>query len=134
MNNKMHVILLALLSVLLWANALSAQSTAIGVWQTESSNQGYLHVSIEPCEDLLCGTIVSAYDLEDNRADNYEFLGEKVVWGMQQSGVSKWKKGKIWDPSEDKTYKSKMSLDGDTLSVSGCVLFFCRSQKWSRVK
>jgi len=82
----------------------------------------------------VCGKIENAYDLEDEVIADYEHIGKNMVWDMKASGATSWKKGKIWDPSKDKTYKSKMSLSGDVLSVSGCVLFVCRGQDWTRVK
>jgi len=91
-------------------------------------------VLIEECGDALCGKIVNAYNLENEVTADYEHVGKQMLWDMKASGTSSWKKGKIWDPSKDKTYKSKMSLNGDTLSVSGCVLIVCRAQDWIRVK
>ena len=113
---------------------VSAEQGALGTWQTESSDKGYLHVTIEPCDDALCGTIKMAYNLEGEANETYEHLGKKMVWGMNPKSLSSWAGGKIWDPSADKTYKSKMSLSGVTLSVSGCVLMFCKAQEWSRVQ
>ena len=43
-------------------------------------------------------------------------------------------KGKIWQPSTDKVFASKMTLEGDTLYVSGCVAIICKKQTWTRVK
>jgi len=48
--------------------------------------------------------------------------------------MSKYSSGKIWAPDVDKTYRSKMALNGNTLKVSGCVGPICRSQNWTRVK
>ena len=93
-----------------------ADQSATGVWQTESSDKGYLHVLIEPCENKLCGKILMAYDLENTANDTYEHIGKNMVWDMNSSADAKWSGGKIWDPSADKTYKSKMSLkDGERL-------------------
>ncbi|MEM9794644.1 MAG: DUF2147 domain-containing protein, partial [Pseudomonadota bacterium] len=41
--------------------------------------------------------------------------------------------GQIWAPDDDKTYRSNMALDGDSLKVEGCVAIFCRGQTWTRV-
>lgn len=106
----------------------------IGTWQTKSSDKGYLHVLIEQCGDAFCGTIVNAYNLESEVTEGYEHVGKQMLWDMKAKGEGLWTKGKIWDPSKNKTYKSKMSLKGDTLSVSGCILIACRSQDWTRVK
>jgi len=120
--------------MLFTTNALSQSDSALGTWKTESSERGYIHVVIEECGDSLCGKIENAFDLEDEIIADYEHVGKNMVWDMKASGATAWKKGKIWDPSKDKTYKSKMSLNGDVLSVSGCVLFVCRGQDWTRVK
>ena len=53
---------------------------------------------------------------------------------MEDAGEGKFKGGTIWDPSEDKTYNSKMTIKGKDISVEGCILFFCKAQLWERVK
>jgi len=127
-------ILLSTALILFATSAASESDGVFGTWQTKASDKGYLHVLIEECGDALCGTIVNAYNLENEVSADYEHVGKKMLWDMKASGDTSWKKGKIWDPSKDKTYKSKMSLNGDTLSVSGCVLVVCRAQDWTRVK
>ncbi len=129
-----YKILISIALILIATNVTSNTNAALGTWQTESSEKGYLHVLIEECGDALCGTIVNAYNLENEVTADYEHVGKKMLWDMKASGDTSWKKGKIWDPSKDKTYKSKMTVSGDTLSVSGCVLVICRAQDWTRVK
>lgn len=131
---KHGLIMLPLLAVFFTTEALSSDQDAVGVWQTESSDKGYLHVSIEQCDKSLCGTILRAYNLQDEINTDYEHIGKSMVWGMESSSDSNWKGGKIWDPSSDKTYNSKMTLKDDVLSVSGCVLFICKAQAWVRVQ
>lgn len=132
MNKLIRTTIISLL--LAAASATAYADGAEGVWRTESTDEGYLHVSIAPCENALCGTIIGAYNLEDQANETYEHLGKNMVWDMKSVGEVMWKNGKIWDPTNDKTYKSKMTVDGDVLSVSGCVLMFCRSQDWTRVE
>lgn len=106
-----------------------------GIWQTEAGDTGgFLHVSIAPCGDKVCGTINRAFDQNSQVVDGYEHVGKPMIWDMAADGDGKWSKGKIWDPSADKTYKSKMELSGDTLNVSGCVLVICKSQSWRKVQ
>lgn len=112
----------------------ASANDVIGMWRTESSERGYLHIEFKPCDDSICGTIHSAYDLNDEPNVDYEHVGKKMVWDMNATGDGRWVGGKIWDPVGDKTYKSKMSLSGDELAVSGCVMVFCRSQTWTRVQ
>lgn len=121
-----------LLSLIASSNA--AEDSLTGVWQTIPGATGHVHVDITACESGYCGTIIAAFDGEGIQSDSYEHLGKPMVWSMRQSNDSSWAGGKIWDPSNGKTYKSKMSLEGDVLTVSGCVLFFCKSQDWTRVK
>lgn len=128
------VITLFALLLLHSSGSFANEPAVLGLWQTASTDRGYLHVSIEECDSALCGVIVAAYNLQDEADPDYEHIGKNMVWGMQSKGGSSWSKGKIWDPSKDKTYKSKMSLKDDTLSVSGCIAFVCRGQDWSRVK
>ena len=51
---------------------------------------------------------------------------------MIDKGDGQYANGKIWDPSSNnddgskKIYNSKMSLSGNTLSVSGCILIFAK--------
>lgn len=123
-------------SLLLAFNASADTDPAEGVWQTEASEDtgGYLHVQVARCEDLLCGTIFKAFGQDDQESADYKHLGKLMITGMNIKGNGKYAKGKIWAPDKDKVYKSKMKLEGNKLSVSGCVAFICRSQVWTRVK
>ena len=85
------------------------------------------------CEDLICGTLIRAFDGEGEEIDS-DNIGKNLVWAMKIRGNGRYRGGKIWAPDRDKTYKSKMLLDGDVLSVSGCVLVICRDQTWTRVE
>ena len=49
---------------------------------------------------------------------------------MKNYKPGKYKKGKIWDPSKDKIYKSKMEVSDNNLLVSGCIFVICREQTW----
>ncbi len=129
-----QIIKLGLLTVSFLGSAAMAQIN--GVWETEKSdNGGYLHVQIDNCGDKTCGTIYKAFR-DGNENTSYEHLGKQLIWGMQPAGENLWKKGSIWAPDKDKTYKSKMLLSGSRLKVSGCVLggLICRAQTWKRVQ
>lgn len=130
---KQFIATIIAVSALLLTGTATANEVS-GVFKTESSDKGYLLVSVEPCGDKVCGTIQDAFNLEGEPMADYEHKGKQMIWDMVPSGDGKWSKGKIWDPSKDKTYKSKMSLSGDTLNVSGCIAFICRSQSWTRAE
>jgi len=106
-----------------------------GKWRTADGKEGgYLFVQIAACGAEICGTIVGAVDKEGKPDPKYKNLGKPIIWGMKNDGGNSYSGGTIWAPDEDKTYTSKMELNGDVLVVSGCVLggLVCRGQDWKR--
>ncbi len=110
---------------------------AHGVWKTEAGDSGgYLEVTIGPCGSdpkLTCGIISNAFSKEGPDSQ-YKNLGKLMISDMKPRDDSSYAGGTIWDPEKDKTYKSKMSVKGDQLHVSGCIAFFCTGQDWTRVQ
>lgn len=105
---------------------------ATGIWRTEATEEGYLEVQIAPCgQAALCGTILHARDVQ-GRQQPYEHTGKAMIWDMVTDGPTTWSNGRIWDPRNDRTFRSRMELSGDRLLVSGCVLGICQSQVWKR--
>ena len=102
-----------------------------GLWKTQVDDGAYAYVIMSPCGAKLCGVISRTF----NSTGEYKSanIGKKLVWDMQAKGSGRYKRGKIWQPSTDKVFKSKMSLSGNTLKVSGCVGPICKKQTWSRV-
>lgn len=131
--------------VVLVLSISSAWSEVVsGVFKTNPSEEtgGYLHIKFAPCVDdkaMSCGTIETAIRKDGSKNENYEHLGELMVWNMKAGTEGRYKGGKIWDPSENnedgskKIYNSKMELKGNILEVQGCILFFCKGQDWERV-
>ncbi len=103
----------------------------LGVWKTQVDDGAYAHVEISGCGAALCGVIARTFNAQgEYKSEN---LGRKLVWDMKPAGGGDYNKGTIWQPSTDKTYRSRMSLSGNTLKVSGCVGPICKKQTWSRV-
>jgi uncharacterized protein (DUF2147 family) len=112
----------------LLAGAAAAQSP-VGLWKTEPGETGaYLHVTITPCGDALCGVISEAIG-----ATRTDLVGKPIISGMKPDGTDRWSGGNIWAPDTDKTYRSKMALSGRSLEVEGCVAIICRGQTWTRL-
>lgn len=110
---------------------------ASGTWKTQPGDTGgYLHVAVAPCGAALCGTIKAAFDKNGANQTDYEHLGKRMIWDMTSDGGGSYSGGKIWAPDSNKTYNSKMALNGNTLNVKGCVAggLICRGQDWKRVK
>ncbi len=126
------------LTILILISNFSLAETLSGYFKTETSETGgYLIVEMGLCENnkkLTCGKIVEAeWDDNGSKITDYEHLNKLIVWDMKNSGQGKYKKGKIWDPSKDKVYSSKMELKGSSLDVSGCILVLCRAQTWLKI-
>lgn len=117
------------------SGAAFAADPVEGTWKTKPDDNGkYGYVQIAPCGDKLCGVLIKAFDSSgaETASDN---IGKQIVWDMVPNGDGTYGSGKVWAPDRDKTYNSKMTLSGDTLSVSGCVLggLICRASEFTRV-
>jgi uncharacterized protein (DUF2147 family) len=63
---------------------------------------------------------------------NRPLVGIKLLTGFSPAG-GKWTGGRIYDPETGKSYRSVLRLNPDgSLKVSGCIAFFCQSQRWTR--
>ncbi len=105
-----------------------------GLWQTDPNDEGkYIQVQISPCASNaaeICGVITQGFG-----GASQENNGKPIIWGMRQKSDNYWNRGNVWAPDTDKTYSANLTLDGDTLSVQGCVAaIFCRSSLWHRVQ
>lgn len=114
----------------LWCSPALADPVE-GIWKTEVDDGAYAHIVIAPCADKYCAEITRTFNADgEYQSQN---IGRQLVWDMVATGNGRYAKGKIWQPSTDKIFASKMTLDGDTLFVSGCVAILCKKQTWSRV-
>ena len=119
------------------AAALALSGTAasaddvLGTWKSEPGETGgFIHVSMQQCGTKICGVIEEVVG-----NDNTSIVGRTIIKDMSPNGSGKYSGGTIWAPDNDKTYKSKMTLSGSALEVSGCVLggVICRAQTWTRL-
>ncbi len=120
------------------AAALALAATAaladpvLGTWRTQPDDDGnYGLVRLAPCDGRVCGTLVAAYGPGGAPVPSPND-GRRIVADMSPNGGGAYSGGTIYAPDRDKTYRSKMTLAGDRLEVSGCVGPFCRSQTWTR--
>ncbi len=128
-----RILLNSLVAAFLAGPALAADPV-IGTYQTQSGDTGsYAHVEIYQCEAEICGVIRRAFDGSGQSVES-DTVGKRMIWGMEAKGGGKYGGGKIWAPDRDKTYNSRMELNGAVLKVSGCVLGICRGQSWRRVR
>ena len=104
-----------------------------GTWRTiadENGNSGLIQVS--PCGSALCGTLVRAFDASGAEMASPN-VGRLIISETVAQGDGTYR-GKVWSPDRDQTYNSRLTLNGDRLSVQGCVLGICRDGgTWQRV-
>jgi uncharacterized protein (DUF2147 family) len=126
--------------------AAAQAPSPFGEWMTEGHKA---LVRLAPCSgdaQRLCGVITWSYrppgaepgplrDIHnrDPALRSRPIVGLPLLQDFAPTGPGSWGGGTIYDPESGKTYNSKMRLeDADRLEVSGCILFFCRSQTWTR--
>jgi uncharacterized protein (DUF2147 family) len=112
----------------------AAADPVLGRWKTQPDDNGNFGiVEFAPCGEKLCATLRESFDSAGKTVASAN-TGRAIVWDMAAKGDGAYGGGTIWAPDRDQTYASKMTLAGDTLAVSGCVLIICRAQEWTRVK
>lgn len=126
--------------------ALAAGDPLFGVWLTQSKDG---KVRIAPCAAdpaETCGTVVwgrgpngedarTLTDLKnpDPGRRSQPIIGLQIISGFRRDGEGGWTGGRIYEPQTGHTFKAKMASGGpNALKVAGCVLFFCRSEIWTR--
>ena len=136
----------AALSVMLWvgsAAAARADGIPSGLWMMQN---GKVTVRVSDCNGNLCGTIVNLRrPLDKNGKPKLDkenpvaslrgrpVIGLTILNGLQQRGEGRWE-GTIYNPDDGNTYSSKLRLvNGSQMSVKGCVLFICKSMKFTRL-
>lgn len=125
---------LALITAAVLISAPAMADDVFGTWKTSKDDNGnYGHIQVEQCGSTICGKLVKSFN-SDGSAGPTSNIGKKIVWNMTNQGGGAYGGGKIWSPDRDKTYKSKMLLNGNKLSVKGCISVICRDGgTWTRI-
>jgi uncharacterized protein (DUF2147 family) len=125
---------LALAAVFVMGAGVAWADPVEGTWKTKPDDNGnFGHVKIAACGAAFCGKLVKAFDGSGAEIDSPN-VGKAIVWDMVAYPDGLYDDGQIWSPDRDKTYNSDMQLNGNTLSVRGCVLGICRDGgTWTRV-
>ncbi|KXF78252.1 glycerol-3-phosphate ABC transporter ATP-binding protein [Paramesorhizobium deserti] len=94
-----------------------AQEPIVGSWKRPNGTI----IKYEPCgSGTFCGTVMTG-----------EYKGKSIG---SMSGTGGAYKGKVNKLDEGKTYTGKASVNGNTLSLSGCVMggLICKSESLAR--
>jgi uncharacterized protein (DUF2147 family) len=103
-----------------------------GLWQTAKDDNGNSGlIEVVPCGAALCGTLIKAFGPSGEEIAS-ENVGRQLIWDTVPDGEGQYS-GRVYSPDRDAEYASKLVLTGDSLSVSGCRLGFCREGGvWTR--
>ncbi len=109
--------------------SLPAFADITGNWLSEKNDEGkQVSVEIFNCGEKICGKITDVHN-----SDQTSLIGKSIIENMNKKSDKKYSGGRIYAADEEKWYKSKIVVeDANTLEVSGCVAFICRSQIWTR--
>ena len=117
-----------------------------GIWLNEPKDA---HVKLYSCnKDELCGEIVwlkrpngrdgkPRRDVknEDESLRKRPLLGIRMLWGMEDQGGGEWEDGEIYNARDGGIYDGEVEvIDANTIEVSGCVWFVCKTETWTRVE
>jgi uncharacterized protein (DUF2147 family) len=125
-----------------------ASDTVYGLWLTEeqTATVRIADCGPGPMEGTPCG-IVETADIPDgepttdvNNSDpnlrDQPIIGLTMLDGFEADD-DRWRKGRIYNPEDGKSYKSVIKVDADDpniLKVKGCIAFLCQTQEWTRME
>jgi uncharacterized protein (DUF2147 family) len=105
----------------------SLADEVFGTWLRDTGDE---QVKFELCGDAICGDIVW---LKPGSGLNAK-VGKRLFFDMRPSGANSWT-GKAASSDTGSIYSGKMSIEGFTLIISGCIAggLICKSANWRRV-
>jgi uncharacterized protein (DUF2147 family) len=130
------------LALLATGSAAAAAPNVAGDWVIQDKSAV---ITLAPCGSRMCGRISKAlirkpgYPQADVHNPNAALrkrplLGLQILSGFVPK-ADRWDGGRIYDPESGNSYRSVLKLNADgSLKVSGCIVVFCRSQRWTRVR
>jgi uncharacterized protein (DUF2147 family) len=150
---KILVGVIIFMFVVFFSAAVKAESTIIGTWRTvedEGPDKGKSKSHTEIFEkngayfakvaklllkpqDTLCSTCTG--DLKNKPVVGMITLKDmKKTGNVDEEFGEEYAGGTIMNPDEGKTYKCKIWVKGDLLTLRGYVGFLYRTQQWFRLK
>lgn len=111
-----------------------AQAEAIlGTWLTGPDNKEQVaHMRIARCDAGICGTVLRAFD-ETGQPVTTPNVGKQVIWDVTPDGQGSYR-GKVLLPLYKTVVDGLFDVNGNRLTLKGCLGPVCRSQSWTRVE
>ena len=128
----MKTTLIALAAVIGLAG-MAAADPIEGRWRTAPDDNGNTGIiNVVQCGSNYCGTLTEAFD-GNGATMASENVGRQIIWDTAPRGGGEYR-GRLYSPDRDSTYKSRLYLNGDTMSVCGRLLGIERcGGDWTRV-
>lgn len=131
----LRAVALATALSLLSAHGMAAEEGPKGDWLVANKEA---RIRIVDCAGTLWGVLSweAKPGLDSHNPDPAKrtrpMLGVPIVLGMKPSGPNKWS-GSIYNSAWGKIFSGGVSLENpDTLRITGCLLFLCGGENWSR--
>lgn len=126
----MRTLLLSAVMAILAGSAMA--EPLVGTWRTANDDNGNSGlIEVKACGAALCGTLVKSFDSAGKQMESPN-VGRKIIWDTVAAGDGEYR-GMVYSPDRDAEYKSRLVLNGDKLSVSGCRIGICREGGvWTR--
>jgi uncharacterized protein (DUF2147 family) len=120
------------LAIALAPSTAFARTALEGRWKN-----GAMEIVIAPCGPSLCGRVVKASELQQERAERgsgTKLLGARVINNIEASGPRTWK-ADVFVASRNMNARGTIEQVGpDRLAVRGCVLaVLCKTTHWDRI-
>jgi len=126
----MRTLLLSAAMAILAGTAMA--EPLVGTWRTANDDNGNSGlIQVKACGAALCGTLIKSFDAAGKQMESPN-VGRKIIWDTVAAGDGQYR-GMVYSPDRDAEYKSRLVLNGDKLSVSGCRIGICREGGvWTR--
>lgn len=129
----MKRVFLSIVAITIAASPAAARDPIEGLWK-----HGPMIVEIAPCGDDLCGTVVKASPLQQQKAERgsgTRLIGSRLITGIEPTGPGSYR-GRVF-AADRNVYASGTvhQLSPNELEVKGCVLMvICKSRTYQRVR
>lgn len=121
-----------LCAALILVSAPVLAADPVGLWRTQADQKGQVaDVRAAPCGGYVCGTIVAVFD-DQGQPVPAQTIGVKVFWNMAPDGADY--VGRAYVPAHRREYQGRLRVQGNQMTVSGCLGPICQSQVWTRLK
>jgi uncharacterized protein (DUF2147 family) len=108
---------------------LAMPANAAGFMGEWARGDGVAQARMTQCGDRLCMTNTRIQNSTEG-----EKVGDKVIITVKQRSDDKIS-GVAFDPQRDRSYNIDIKLDGDRMTMSGCIAagLICKSMQWTRL-